>query len=82
MTDIHNHFIWLLYELFKGCAFIYRKLNDNELKIILLSVIACLIAFLVNGLTESSLNSARVAGIFWYLIGFSFAFKKFIGLSD
>lgn len=75
-------FIWLLYALFKGCAFIYRKLDDHEFKIILLSLIACLIAFLVNGLTESSLNSARVAGIFWYLIGLSFAFKKFIGVNE
>jgi len=75
-------FIWLFFELFKGCAAIYKKLDDQEFKIILLSLIACLIAFLVNGLTESSLNSARVAGIFWYLIGFSFAFKKFIGVND
>ncbi len=71
-------FIWLLYALFKGCAYIYKQLKDNELKIIMLSLIACLIAFLVNGLTESSLNSSRVAGIFWYLIGFAFAFKKCI----
>lgn len=75
-------FIWLLYELFKGCAFIYKQLKDYQLKVILLSLIACLIAFLVNGLTESSLNSSRVAGIFWYLIGFSFAFKKFIGINE
>ncbi len=75
-------FIWLLYELFKGCIFIYRQLKDPELKIIMLSLIACLIAFLVNGLTESSLNSSRVAGIFWYLIGFSFAFKKFTGENE
>ncbi len=69
-------FIWLLYELFKGCASIYKELKDYQLKIILLSLIACLIAFLVNGLTESSLNSARVAGIFWYLIGFSLSFRR------
>ncbi len=75
-------FLWLLYEMFKGCMFIYRKLEDQELEIIMLSLIACLIAFLVNGLTESSLNSSRVAGIFWYLIGFSFAFKKFININE
>jgi O-antigen ligase len=75
-------FIWLLYELFKGCGSIYRQLNDAELKIILLSLIACLAAFLINGLTESSLNSSRVAGIFWYLIGFSLAFKKFIQVNE
>ncbi|MDD5109059.1 MAG: O-antigen ligase family protein [Candidatus Omnitrophica bacterium] len=75
-------FIWLLFELFKGCASIYKQLKDSQLKIIFLSLIACLIAFLVNGLTESSLNSARVAGIFWYLIGFSFAFQKFICVNE
>jgi len=70
-------FIWMLYALFKGCAAINKHINDPELKLILLFLIACLIAFLVNGLTESSLNSSRVAGIFWYLIGFSMAFAKF-----
>ncbi|MDO8662434.1 MAG: O-antigen ligase family protein [Candidatus Omnitrophota bacterium] len=69
-------FIWLIYELFKGCASMYKQITDYQLKAILLSLIACLIAFLVNGFTESSLNSARVAGIFWYLIGFSLAFYR------
>lgn len=69
-------FIWLLVALFKGCAAIYKQIDDYQLKLISLSLIACLIAFLVNGLTESSLNSSRVAGIFWYLIGFSLALKK------
>lgn len=69
-------FIWLLYELFKGCAYIYKRFKDYELKIIILSLIACLIAFLVNGLTESSLNSSRVAGVFWYLIGLGLAVGK------
>ena len=72
-------FFWLLYAMFKGCGLIYSKLNDYEFKITLLSLIACQIAFIVNGLTESSLNSSRVAVVFWYLIGFSFAFNKFIG---
>jgi len=70
-------FIWLLYALFKGCAAINKQIKEHELKIISFSLIACLIAFLVNGLTESSLNSSRVAGIFWYLIGFSLSFAKF-----
>ncbi|MDD5476703.1 MAG: O-antigen ligase family protein [Candidatus Omnitrophica bacterium] len=71
-------FLWLLYELFKGCAYIYRQLKDYQFKIIFLSLVACILAFLVNGLTESSLYSSHVTPIFWYLIGFSFAFKKFI----
>ena len=73
-------FLWLLYRLFKQGVRIYRKLADNYLKIISLSLIACLLAFLVNGLTESSLYSSRVAMIFWYLAGFLFALDKFASL--
>jgi len=70
-------FIWLLYKLFMECRNIYRKLGDDYLKIVLLSLSACLIAFLVNGLTESSLYYSRVAIIFWYIMGLALALNKF-----
>ena len=70
-------FIYLLYKLFRGCANIYKRLDEHFLKVILLSLSACLIAFLINGLTESSLYSSRVAIIFWYITGFSLALDKF-----
>jgi putative inorganic carbon (HCO3(-)) transporter len=70
-------FIWLLYKLFIECINIYKNLDNYFLKIISLSLIACLIAFLVNGLTESSFYSSRVAMIFWYMAGFSLALNKF-----
>jgi putative inorganic carbon (HCO3(-)) transporter len=75
-------FIWLLYNIFKESGNIYRWLEDNYLKVVCLSLIACVIAFLVNGLTESSLYSSRVAGIFWYLAGFLLALKKFAKTSE
>ena len=71
-------FIWLLYRLFNVCKHIYQSLSDNYLKIVLLSLSACLIAFLVNGLTESSLYYSRVAILFWYIAGFALSLKKFI----
>jgi putative inorganic carbon (HCO3(-)) transporter len=70
-------FIWLLYKLFKESARIYRALNEGYLKALALALCACLIAFLVNGLTESSLYYSRVAVIFWYLAGLNFALAKF-----
>ena len=70
-------FIWLLYKLFRECMNIYKHLDDNFLKIISLSLTTCLIAFLINGLTESSLYYSRVAIIFWYIAGFSLALNKF-----
>jgi putative inorganic carbon (HCO3(-)) transporter len=74
-------FIWLIYRLLKECKSIYKHLVDRYLKVVSLSLISCLIAFLVNGLTESSLYYSRVALIFWYLAGFSLALKKFSGVS-
>ncbi|MFC1674348.1 O-antigen ligase family protein [Candidatus Omnitrophota bacterium] len=70
-------FFWLLYQLFKQGVNIYRKLKDGYFKVLSLSLSACLIAFLINGLTESSLYYSRVALLFWYLAGFSIALKKF-----
>lgn len=70
-------FFWLIYKLFAQCRAIYHNIKDEYLKIVSLSLLACLIAFLVNGLTESSLYYSRIAGIFWYLAGFSLALNKF-----
>ncbi|MFC1804526.1 O-antigen ligase family protein [Candidatus Omnitrophota bacterium] len=70
-------FFWLLYQLFRQGVNIYRKLQDDYLRVLSLSLSACLIAFLINGLTESSLYYSRVSLLFWYLAGFSIALKKF-----
>lgn len=69
-------FLWMLFALFKGCAKVYKGINDKFLSVVSISAIACLIAFLVNGLTESSLYSARVALIFWYLSGFALSLNR------
>lgn len=71
-------FLWIIYKLFRTSASTYSKLKDNFLKNISLALILCLVAFLVNGLTESSLYYSRVAVIFWYLIGFVLSLDKFI----
>lgn len=70
-------FIWLLYLLSRECVRIYKKLEDGFFKAVSLSLSACLFAFNINGLTESSLYSSRVALIFWYLAGLALALKKF-----
>jgi len=70
-------FLWLLYRLFRENLCLYFRFKDDYLKVVTVSLIACFIAFLANGLTETSLYNARVAMIFWYLIGFSLSLKKF-----
>lgn len=74
-------FFWFLYCLFKESKNIYRSAGDNYLKTVSLSLIACLIAFLVNGLTESSLYYSVVAVMFWYIAGLSLALKVGAGLN-
>jgi len=70
-------FLWLLFRLFKKSRHIYKSLKDEYYKVLSLSVAACLIAFLVNGLTETSLYYARVSMIFWYFIGLTLALERF-----
>ena len=70
-------FFWFLYRLFRESKNIYNSLDDNYLKTVSLSLIACLIAFLINGLTESSLYYSAVAVLFWYIAGLCLALKKF-----
>ena len=69
-------FLWFLTRIFKRALRAYRTLKDDYLKTIALSVVACFIAFLVNGLTETSLYYSRVAMVFWYLIGISLALSR------
>jgi putative inorganic carbon (HCO3(-)) transporter len=64
-------FFWFLYGLFKQATGNYQNQKEGFMKVATLSAIVCLIAFLVNGFTESSLYSSRVAILFWYLAGFS-----------
>jgi putative inorganic carbon (HCO3(-)) transporter len=69
-------FLWLLFNLFKELGKIYRSISEPYPKAVVLSLIACAIAFQINGLTESSLYSARVALLFWYIAGLGLAFKR------
>ncbi|MCX5706045.1 MAG: hypothetical protein NTZ92_08335, partial [Candidatus Omnitrophica bacterium] len=71
-------FLLFLFVLFRDNLRTYRLLDDEYLKVVTLSLAACFIAFLVNGLTETSLYYARVAMIFWYLVGVSLSLRKFV----
>ncbi|MFH0790743.1 MAG: O-antigen ligase family protein [Candidatus Omnitrophota bacterium] len=71
-------FTWLLYNLFARAKIIYKAQSQQYLKVLSISLAACLTAFLVNGLTESSLYYSRVAVIFWYLCGLLLSLNKFV----
>jgi len=75
-------FLLFLFQVFRRAFKTLARLNDGYLKTTALSLIACMIAFLINGLTETSLYYSRVAMIFWYLIGMSLALGKFANPSE
>ncbi|TBR17905.1 hypothetical protein EPO66_01860 [bacterium] len=70
-------FFWFLFMFFKCSIRIYKNLEDDYLRIVSLSLSAGIIAFLINGLTESSLYYSRVALIFWFIIGLSLSLRRF-----
>jgi len=70
-------FCWFLYRLFKLALEYYKRTKDAYLKDAGLGIILCLSAFLINGLTESSLYYSCIATIFWYLIGLALSLHKF-----
>ncbi len=69
-------FFWLLWLLFRELLRYYRKSPDGYSKIVALSLVACFIAFLINGLTESSLYYSSVAAMFWFFAGISMALVR------
>lgn len=71
-------FFWLLWLLFRELLRYYRKFPDAYLKIVALSLVGCFIAFLINGLTESSLYYSRMAIMFWFFLGVSLSLRKMV----
>ena len=69
-------FLWLLFNLFRFAKRLYKTTKDDYCKILTLSVSACLVAFLINGFTETSLYYSRVAMIFWYWTGLLLALGR------
>lgn len=69
-------FVWLLARLFREAKLIYQAQDSDYLKVVSLALTVCLISFLVNGLTESSLYYSRVGLLFWYLAGFLIGIKR------
>ena len=71
-------FLWFLILLFRHGMAVYRKAKDPYINILALSLMACFIAFLINGMTETNLYFPCVVTAFWYLVGVSLSLKKLI----
>jgi len=60
----------------------FRRYTDPFLKACAISVFAAIIAYLINGLTETSLYYSRIVMIFWFLIGLGLALRDGIDGSE
>ena len=70
-------FVWFLIALSVYARRAYRRIADDEyLRVSLLALTACLLSFLINGLTETSLYYSRVCMIFWYMAGVVISYGK------
>ncbi|MDD5691550.1 MAG: O-antigen ligase family protein [Candidatus Omnitrophica bacterium] len=68
-------FIFLFFTL-KSIWSAFKRSTDPFLKALSISVFAAIIAYLINGLTETSLYYARIVMIFWFLIGVGLALTR------
>ena len=69
-------FLIFLFFVLKAAWQAYQKNPDPFLKAFSISVFAAIFAFLINGLTETSLYHSRLVMIFWFLVGLGLALGK------
>jgi len=69
-------FLVFLFFVFKSAWQGFKKNTDPFLKAFSISVFASIFAYLINGLTETSLYHSRLVIIFWFLIGLGLALGK------
>ncbi len=69
-------FLIFLFFTLKSFWIAFKRNSDPFLKAFSISVFAAIIAYLINGLTETSLYYARVVMIFWFLIGVGLALNR------
>ena len=69
-------FLIFLFFVLKSIWLAFKRNTDPFLKAFSISVFAAIIAYLINGLTETSLYYARLVMIFWFLIGVGLALNR------
>jgi len=62
-------FLWLLVVLFRRWSLTYAVLQDRFVSAVSLGAAAALLAFLVNGISETALYYPKVAILFWFNVG-------------
>ena len=69
-------FLFFLFFVLRSIWSAFKRNTDPFLSALCVSVFAAIIAYLINGLTETSLYYARLVMIFWFLIGVGLALDR------
>lgn len=69
-------FLVFLFVTLKSIWLSFKKFADPFLKACAISIFAAILAYLINGLTETSLYYSRIVMIFWFLVGAGLALSK------
>ena len=69
-------FLIFLFFVFRSIWAAFKKNTDPFLKALSVSIFAAIMAYLINGLTETSLYYARIVMIFWFLIGVGLSLNR------
>ncbi len=69
-------FFAFLFFVFKAAWLAFKRHTDPFLKALSVAVCAGILAYLVNGFTETSLYHSRLVMIFWFLIGLGLALAR------
>ena len=67
-------FLFFLFLVFQAAWKAFKKNKDPYLKAFAISVFAAIMAYLINGLTETSLYHPRLVMIFWLMVGLALSF--------
>ena len=69
-------FLIFVFFVLKSIWSAFKRNTDLFLKAFSISVFAAIIAYLINGLTETDLYYPRIVMIFWFLIGVGLALNR------
>lgn len=69
-------FLVFLFLVLKRVWVAFRKSPDPFLRGLAISVFAAIIAYLINGLTETSLYYSRIVMVFWFILGIGLALDR------
>jgi len=75
-----SSFLWLLFVLFRNSLRNFRKMQNFEFKILLLSFLTGLSGFLIHSFFDTNFYSVQLSSLMWIIMGVIVAIQKIEGI--